>query len=410
MTAVEEAIERAEASVSLNAFVALRPEAVSEAAEAVEGPLTGVPVAVKDMLVDAGRAPTCGSKVHASGLSGTAESIERLRAGGAVVIGYTNLHEWGVGTTSAITATGPIQNPARPGRVAGGSSGGSAAALAAGVVPLALGTDAGGSIRVPSAFCGVAGLKPTFNRVSTRGFAGHDDPADHVGPMARRVEDLVLLMSVLTDDLATLPDAGGLRVGLARGHFLEDSEPQIADAVRAAVEALAPSVASMSEVVIDGAAESGAVCGAVVLSFTAALLADALRDWPEDFQLETLSVLQIGSMMGGGFPPGAEEVRDQLVAGWDKAFETVDVIITPTVANLPPPIDDPLVDTPSGSMHVDVMNIAFNGPMNLAGVPALSLPCGEVDGGTVNLTITAPRGKDEWALAAGLALERALGT
>lgn len=404
---VEEALEKAAAS-DLNAFVELRQRAAAEVAQAPGGPLQGVPVAVKDMLVDEGRAPTCGSKVHAPGLTGTAESIARLRAAGAIVIGYTNLHEWGVGTTSIITATGPIQNPMRPGRCTGGSSGGSAAALAAGIVPMAVGTDAGGSIRIPSAFCGVTGIKPTFGRVPTAGFAGGEDPVDHVGPMARRVEDLVLMLAVMAGDLSELPMPGRLRVGIAGGHFTSDADSEIVAQVRAAIDLLAPSVASVGEVVVDGAAEAGPVCGAVVLSFTAASLADELRDRPDDLQVETRSVLEIGSMMGGGWPAGAEEARDRLVAGWDRVFETVDVVITPTVSTLPPSIDNPLVDSPSGPMHVDVMNTSFNGPMNLAGVPCLSLPCGELDGGTVNLSITAPRGKDEWALATGLALERAL--
>jgi aspartyl-tRNA(Asn)/glutamyl-tRNA(Gln) amidotransferase subunit A len=142
----------------LKAFVAVRPEGPAEVVRG-SGRLTGVPVGVKDVFVVDDRAPTMGSRVHAAGMRGTALVVERLRAAGAVVAGYTNLHEWAVGTTSIETATGPIRNPWNTDHVAGGSSGGSAAALAAGLVPAALGSDLGGSIRVPAACCGVVGLK-----------------------------------------------------------------------------------------------------------------------------------------------------------------------------------------------------------------------------------------------------------
>jgi aspartyl-tRNA(Asn)/glutamyl-tRNA(Gln) amidotransferase subunit A len=220
--AVESSLDRIDAAGSLNAIVEARPQARDEARGA-RGPLAGVPVAIKDMFVDGGRAPTVGSRIGGHWLSGTAEVIDRLRRAGAVVVAYSNLHEWGVGTTSAITATGPIRNPWDSERVAGGSSGGSAAALAAGLVPAAIGTDAGGSIRIPASCCGVVGLKPTWGVVPMAGWVeGEDAPIDHIGPMARSVADVRALFEVLVDRRVERVDPKQITVGVARRHFFDD--------------------------------------------------------------------------------------------------------------------------------------------------------------------------------------------
>ena len=180
----------------LNAFVEIRQGA---RAAAPGGPLTGIPIAVKDCFFHEGRVPTMGSNVHPRAHDGTAEVIRRLEAAGGAIVGYTNLHEWAIGGTSAVTATGPIRNPWDTDRVAGGSSGGSAAAIAAGLVPVSIGTDTGGSIRIPAACCGVVGLKPTQHAIPTGGYVGDGGPTDHIGVLAASTAQLEQVFEVVSD-------------------------------------------------------------------------------------------------------------------------------------------------------------------------------------------------------------------
>ena len=405
---VAAALDRA-AAEDLNAFVVTRPEAVDEAARA-EGPLAGVPLGVKDMFVDGGRAPTCGSRAHGTWLSGTATVVARLRAAGAAVVGYTNLHEWGVGMTSAATATGPILNPWDRRLVPGGSSGGSAAALAAGIVPAAIGTDAGGSIRCPSACCGTTGLKATWGRLPTEGFVGHGGRIDGVGPMARSVEDAALLFGVMVDEDVELPDGRALRLGIPSSFFFDDLHPGVEGAVDGALEVLRGVAAEAREVDLPSAATASFAVPALLLPLFAELLSDA-----DDsaFQPSTAFLMELGRSTTDEDRRQAEEVRVAVAADWERVFEEVDVVVTPTLPGPPAPADTLLVELPSGDTLAELAYLRTNAPMNLGGVPALSLPCGEMGAGgeggglTTNVTLTAARGRDEAALALGLAFERA---
>lgn len=405
---VTASLERARAlNDTVNAFTELRDDAAERVAD--EGPLAGVPVAVKDMLVDEDRPPTCGSRAGGHWMRGTAEVCRRLRAAGATVIGYTNLHEWGVGTTSAITATGPIRNPWDLELCPGGSSGGSAAALAAGIVPLALGTDAGCSIRIPAAYCGVTGLKPTFGRVPTEGFVNDGLMIDHIGPLARSVDDVAALFGVLVEGPVSLPDAAGLQLGIARRHFFEDLDPAIAETTEGALETLEGLVAGVTDVDVAGVENANYAIALILLPVAARALEQDLRERPDAFRPETLNVLALGATMGTEELQQGEAARRASVAAWDEAFAEVDVIVTPTASAPPPTIAEQTVTLPSGSHHADTANIAMNGPMNLGGVPALSLPCCELSSGmTASVTLSAARGNDEAVLAVGRALEQAL--
>lgn len=400
---VAEAVARAAAD-DLNAFVATRPEAVEEAAGA-EGPLAGVPLAVKDMFVDGGRAPTCGSGAHGTWLTGTAAVVARLRAAGAAVVGYTNLHEWGVGMTSSATATGPILNPWDRRLVPGGSSGGSAAALAAGIVPAAIGTDAGGSIRCPSACCGTTGLKASWGRLPTDGFVGHGGRIDGVGPMARSVGDVALLFGVMVDEEVELPDGGSLRLGIPSSFFYEDLDPGVEAAVSGALDVLRGVAGDVREVDLPSAATASFAVPALLLPLFAELLSDADDS---SFQPSTAYLMELGRSTTEEDRRQAEDVRAAVAADWDRVFEEVDVVVTPTLPGPPAPAGTLLVDLPSGKTLAELAYLRTNAPMNLGGVPGLSLPCGEMPGGlTTNVTLTAARGRDEAALAMGLAFERA---
>ena len=400
---VRASLERARGE-DLNAFVETRPEAIAEAERGV-GPLAGVPLAVKDMFADGDRIPTCGSNAHGKWVTGTATVVARLRAAGAAVVGYTNLHEWGVGMTSATTATGPIVNPWDRAVVPGGSSGGSAAALAAGIVPAAIGTDAGGSVRCPSACCGVTGLKATWGRLPTEGFVGHGGGIDGVGPMARSVEDVVALFEVMADEEVTLPDARSLRVGIARTFFFEDLDAGVVAAVESGIEVLRAEVAEVREVEIPAAALASFAVPALLLPLFAERLSDADGS---SFQPPTAHLMDLGRNTTAEDRRRAEEVQAAVVTDWQRAFGEVDVVVTPTLPGPPAPADTLLVELPSGHTAAELAYLRTNAPMNLGGVPSLSLPCGKLPGGlTTNMSLTAGRGRDEAALAAGLAFERA---
>ena len=379
-----------------------RPQATAEA-ERASGPLAGVPVIVKDVFVDAGRAPGAGSEVAAGWLTGTADVLRALRAQGAVVIGYANLHEWCLGTTSTVSALGPIRNPRDPRRIAGGSSGGSAACVAAGIVPVALGSDAGGSIRVPAACCGVVGLKPSFGLLSTSGFTGDGCPVDHVGPLGRTVDDVALVVDALAPRPLTHPRVGSLRVGVARRHFFDALEPPIEAAVEDAIAALAGGVAEVCEVEVEGAEGARRALSTIFVPFVTRRIERELGELPDALQPETLSTLRRGGSPDEARVAEAAATRRAVVRGWRRVFERVDVVVTPTLAEAPPRLDagrDALFTAQRS-------HLALNAPMNLAGIPALTVPCAE---GGASVTVSAPRGHDGVVLALGKTLERLRGS
>ena len=400
-------LERIDELAHLNAWVEVRPEALDEA-PAARGALAGVPVAVKDVFVDGGRAPTCGSRVRATWLSGTASVVRRLREAGAIVVGYANLHEWAIGMSSAVTATGPVVNPWDETLVPGGSSGGSAVALAAGMVPAAVGSDAGGSIRCPSACCGVTGLKPTWDRVPTKGFAGDGGTIDHVGPMARSVADVTLLFGVMAGEEIALDEVSGLRVGIPRSFFFDDLDPELGAAVEGAIEVVRGLVAEVREVELPSAPLASFAVPGLLLPLFARRLDGILARDPDMFQPPTARLLELGSDMSEEDLIQAGHVKAEVEADWERVFAEVDVVVTPTLPGRPAALDTLMLELPSGPASPELAYLRTNAPMNLGGVPALLLPCGELPGGlTTNLTLTAARSRDELVLSLGEAFERA---
>jgi aspartyl-tRNA(Asn)/glutamyl-tRNA(Gln) amidotransferase subunit A len=347
--------------------------------------------------------------VHASWVGGTAAVVERLRRAGAAIVGFTNLHEWAIGTTSIETATGPIRNPWDTAHVAGGSSGGSAVALAAGFAPGAIGSDRGGSIRVPAACCGVVGLKPTWGLVPTAGYAGEGSDIDHIGPMARTVADVTTLLEVLAPGDYTAPAVEGLTVGVPSNYFFDDVEAEIAAAIDGVITLLGPIVGSVVPVEIAGLDGTRFASSVLALPQVAEQLGDTLQERHDEFQPETAQVLALGAEMSDEDRAKGDEMRSAIAAGWADAFTEVDVVVTPTLPGPPALISEKTVELPSGVASADLAYIALNAPMNLGGVPCLSLPCGETaEGWTVNVSLTAARTRDGVVLALGAALEAAL--
>jgi Asp-tRNA(Asn)/Glu-tRNA(Gln) amidotransferase A subunit family amidase len=406
-SAAYESLERARSvNDRLKCFVEMREGAPDEASS--EGPLSGVPIALKDLFGDSGRAPTAGSKAHAEWCTETATIVTRLRTAGAAIVGYSNLHEWAIGTTSAVTALGPIANPWNMELITGGSSGGSAAALAAGLVQGAIGTDAGGSIRIPSACCGVVGLKPTWGAVPIDGYCEGEVAIDHIGPMARSVRDVRILFEVLADKTVEDVSVDGLRVGVARDHFFDDVDPRVEDAIENAIELLGKTAVSVTDVTVAGADRASGAIASLLLPHTARLLSEALTSRRDDFPPETLAFLDMGAAMSNEDIERGLAIREDLMSAWDEVFRSVDVVVTPTIGGLPPPIKDPLVSLPSGRQSPEGAFLALNAPMNAGGVPSLSLPCALVGELSVNVSLSGARGREDLVLAVGQLLEDAL--
>lgn len=394
-----ECIERHDSS--LNAFVDLLPfESLQD------GPLAGATVGVKDCFYDRGRTPTMGSRVLPPPRDTTAEVLARLRSAGADIVGYTNLHEWAIGGTSSVTATGPIRNPWNPDLVAGGSSGGSAAALAAGFVDLAVGTDTGGSIRIPAGCCGVVGLKPTQGRVPTAGYVGEGGPTDQIGPMGRDVASVRTLFECMLGEKVPAVDVARLRIGIARGSPFDNLEAEIAGPYGATLDVIARLGRATDVTFADWDTEWWANA-VLFLNHTGTQVSDHLSDDPSGFDMEAMKVLRWGLSLPPGLIEAQRKVQTEARARWVALFEDVDVVITPTLPSLPPPIEHLEIRLPEDVSHADRGFGRLCGPMNLVGVPCLSVPGALVGDLAVNLSITAAAGRDDIVLAVGAAFEDA---
>ena len=382
---------------------------------APRGPVDGAPVALKDVLCTRGVRTTCASRILETFVPPyDATVVERLAAAGVVVLGKTNLDEFAMGSSTEHSAFHVTRNPWDPSRVPGGSSGGSAAAVAGGLAAGALGTDTGGSIRQPAAFCGVVGVKPTYGRVSRYGLVAFASTLDQIGPLAQDVTDAALLLAAIAgpDPLdATaidepVPDyaaglgggVGGLRLGIPDEYFVEGTDPEVEQAVRAAIGVLrdlgasaarvslpmtrhalatyylvAPAEASSNLARYDGVKYGLRVPGADLVATTS-------RTRAAGFGAEVKRRIMLGTYaLSAGYHDAyygkAQRVRTLVRRDFDAAFADVDVIVTPTTPNVAFPHGakaDPL------SMY---LNDVFTVPASMAGLPAVSVPCGFTAGG-----------------------------
>jgi len=360
------------------------------------GPLCGIPIAVKDIVDVAGLPTTAGSRILAGNVArDDAAIVARLRAAGAVIIGKTNTHEFAYGVISA-----PTRNPWDLARIPGGSSGGSAAALAAGLSMGAIGTDTAGSIRLPSALCGVAGLKPTYDLVERHGVIPLSWSLDHAGPMARTCADVALLLAAMAPDVgARVRGKGrakdmqgradavlaqlerpvkGLRMGVPRPYFYDSLDPEVAAAVEQALRALGHLGMKEREAALPDVALTFAVGRAVQRPEASAYHQKTLRTTPELYEDETRRDLELGALYLATDYLQGQRVRAQLRERWLAVMQEVDLLVMPTVPVAAPPAP---AEGAGGSGVVKGTLLRNTYPFNLAGFPALSVPCGFTSAG-----------------------------
>ncbi|WP_435195173.1 Asp-tRNA(Asn)/Glu-tRNA(Gln) amidotransferase subunit GatA [Natronomonas sp. EA1] len=404
------------------------------------GALDGRTVAVKDNISTEGVATTCGSKMLEAYVPPyDATVVTRLKEAGATIVGKTNMDEFGMGTTTETSAFGPTDNPAAPGHVPGGSSGGSAAAVAAGEADLALGSDTGGSIRCPAAFCGVVGIKPTYGLVSRYGLVAYANSLEQIGPIANSVEDAAALLDVISgpdEHDATTRDAGdesdyasaatgevdGLTVGVPR-ELVEGADDGVVETFEAALDDLRAQGAEVVDVELPSVEHAVEAYYVIAMSEASSNLArfDGVRygvgaetdgNWNEAFaesrekgfgeEVKRRVLLGTYALSAGyqeKYYKKAQDARAWVKQDFDEAFESADVLASPTMP-VPPfelgeSLDDPL------QMYLADANTV---PVNLANLPAISVPAGESDGLPVGLQLIGKAFDEETIIRAGSAL------
>ncbi|MEW6717795.1 MAG: amidase [Chloroflexota bacterium] len=412
----------------LNCYLTVTADlALRQAGEAVEAlrrgehhsPLQGIPVALKDIFETRGVRTTVGSKFFADYLpQANAMVVEKIQSEGVVLLGKLNMHEIALGVTNQNPHFGDCKNPWDRKRVTGGSSGGSAAALAAGLCMGSLGTDTGGSIRIPAALCGVVGLKPTYGRVSLRGVFPLSWNLDHVGPMGRGVHDVTLLLQAMagydpedpcsvcvpSDDYVANLEKGvrNWRVALANDPFFNRADTEVLEAVEQAAVVFRQLGAQVKTVEIPYAYEAAQANGLMTTSDAAAFHHERLLESPELFGADVLQRLQSGAAFTSTEYVLARRTQAIARRKFEQFFQEYDILLTPTT----PSTAHPLTCTEAVERARQLTR--FTAPFNLTGLPAISLPCGfSPEGLPIGLQIVSPPWAEARLLQAALAYEAA---
>ncbi|HWF06937.1 MAG TPA: amidase [Bryobacteraceae bacterium] len=392
-----------------NAFITITDELALEQARRADdelargldrGPLHGIPYALKDVFATRGIPTTCGSKIFASRVTDhDSDAYEKLTAAGAVLMGKTGLHEFAYGITSNNPHFGAIRNPHDPERIPGGSSGGSGVAVAAGLVYFAMGTDTGGSIRVPASYCGCVGLKPTYGRVSRAGVFPLGFTLDHVGPLTRTVRDAALVMQAIAGTQYATRPVAGCRIGVPRNFFAERLSPAVEGAFRAAMAQAECLGAHLVPVDVPDPAAIGAVGRLILLSEASALLKRYL-DRREEFGRDVLALLEQGLLVSATDYIDAQRLRRVYQSRWAELWNQIDFVFTPTTAIEAPLIGQEKVAFGSADEDVRLASTRFVRPFNVLGLPAISIPW-QTAGLPVGIQIAGMPGCDEELLAFG---------
>ncbi len=380
--------------------------------------LRGIPIAVKDLFETANLRTTAGSLFFKDYVpSADARVVQKLKAAGAMIVGKTNTHEIALGVTTQNPHFGSCRNPWDESRIPGGSSGGSAVAVATGMALAALGTDTGGSIRIPASLCGVVGLKPTYGRVSVRGVVPLSWNLDHIGPLTSTVQDAALLLGVMagydpddpwsvdrtTEDYRLNLGEGvrGWRVGLGSGEYVNGAEPEIAEAVRRAAKRLEGEGATVEEVDVSFLREAALANGTMTQADGATFHRERLSDHPDWFGEDVRMRLEAGRNTTSTDYSLARCTQAEMKRRLERLFETYDVLLLPTTPITAPPID-------GGPAVAEARRLTrFTAPFNLTGVPAISMPCGfSQQGLPIGLQMVGPHWEEARLLRAAYTYEK----
>jgi len=402
-----------QAALQADALFSLQPSNINDLA------LLGIPVALKDLFETAGVRTTAGSRFFTGSIPGEdAVAVLKLKLVGAVILGKTNTHEFALGVTGVNPHFGVVRNPWEPSRITGGSSSGSAAAVASGMCLAALGTDTGGSIRIPASLCGVVGLKPTYGRVSVRGVVPLSWNLDHVGPLARTVRDAATLLQVLAgfdphdpasvdvpvDNYLVHLEEGvkGVRTALAVGDYVEASDPEVWAGVQAAAQVFMDLGAQVEKVDLSWIADLAQANTRMTQADAAAFHRERLAAHPDWFGADVRQRLETGAALTSSDYVLARRAQAEGHRCFEMFFSKYDLLLLPTT-----PIPAPLIEGTSAIKAARQLT-RFTSPFNLTGLPALSLPCGFIGGNLpFGLQIVSKHWGEAKALQAGHAFEQA---
>jgi aspartyl-tRNA(Asn)/glutamyl-tRNA(Gln) amidotransferase subunit A len=416
---------------TLNAFITVTADYALEKARQADvelsagrdrGPLHGVPLALKDLFAMRGVRNTNGSKAFADSVPDfNAAVVDKLEEAGAVILGKLNLHELAYGITSANPHFGAVRNPWDKNRSPGGSSGGSGAAVAAGIVYAAMGTDTGGSIRIPASFCGTVGLKPTYGRVSKYGVHPLGYTLDHMGPLTRSVRDAAMVLNAIAGydprDESTsrrptvdyVPDEGcsirGTRIGFPDKFFFDRLDPEVESSVRGAIARAESLGAQVKPITVPDVAALNAVGRVILLSEASAVMEPYLEN-RQRFGADVLALLDQGRLVSATDYINAQRLRRRMRAEFEKLWLEVDCLLCPTTPNVAPKIGETTVWLGGQDEDVRLATTRLVRGINVLGYPALSMPCGLSGNGLpVGLQIVGPAFEEAAILQIGAALE-----
>jgi aspartyl-tRNA(Asn)/glutamyl-tRNA(Gln) amidotransferase subunit A len=417
----DECLRRIEAdNARLNAFILVMADAARAQARDADrelaagrdrGPLHGVPISIKDLIDVRGTPTTAASRVRDGHMAGRdAPAIAHLREAGAVFIGKANLHEFAFGTTNEDSAFGPARNPYDTSRSPGGSSGGSAASVAAGMAFATIGTDTGGSIRIPAAACGLVGLKPSFGDVSTDGVVPLSRTFDHIGPLARSVTDAWLVHRALTGSpiakAPAPPPTRGLRLAVPRGYFLDVVDADVRARFEEALDALRCAGARITDVDIRHAPDAAAVYLHICVADAAAYHAATLEAMPERYTQNVRLRLEMGRYVLGEDYARALAGREVVRREVDAALSGHDALVLPTMAIPAPPIGANSILVGDRQEPIRSVMLRLTSPFNVTGHPAIALPSGMTSSGLpCSVQLVGVRGETDGLLSVALACE-----
>jgi aspartyl-tRNA(Asn)/glutamyl-tRNA(Gln) amidotransferase subunit A len=405
----------------LNAFITVTREAAEKRASEMDaelthgidrGPLHGIPIAYKDLVFTKGVRTTAGSKIYENFVPDhDARIVEQLTAAGAVSVGKTGLHEFAYGITSTNPHYGPVRNPWDPEAIPGGSSGGSGAAVVAGMAFMAIGTDTGGSIRIPAAFCGCVGLKPTYGRVSKEGVFPLGFTLDHIGPLAMSVRDCAITFEAISSAKGVVPSASvsikGLRIGVPENGFFDRAWPEVREGVKTLVRKAEELGATAVSVRVPDLDELVAVARLILLAEATAAHAGNL-DKRDMYGADVLALLDQGRLISAADYVNAQRLRRKITAHFNNVWKQADCLIIPGTPTAAPKIGQNQIEIDGVTDDVRLVTTRLMRGINALGWPAVSIPSGFAHSGLpIGVQILGRANQEKTILDVAAALEDA---